>query len=279
MVRYRKYALLGSVLLVCLVLLTLQIRGRSAWEPGEFVTWFTSPAQALLTKTQRAALSLWFTYRSWQDLRAENWTLREEVERLRLESLQVAEIVEENSRLRRTLALKERLPLQTLPGEVIGREWGGWVRALTVNRGRGDGIARLTPVIVADGVVGRVVAVRAGAAVIQLINDPSSAVGGVVQRTRVQGVVEGATGGSVRFKYLVRDGGGVQVGDLVVTSGLGGLFPKGLPVGRVTRVEQRASGLFHYATLSSTVDFARVEEVLLLVGQSPVDLSPFFPSS
>lgn len=277
--RYRKYPLLVSVLLVCFFLLTFQIPGQGAWGLGELVAWLTTPGQALLAKVHRSALALWQTYRSWQDLKAENRTLRGEVERLRVESLQSAEIREENSRLRRLLALKERLPLETLPGEVIGKEWGGWIRSLTVNRGRGDGIARLAPVIVPDGLIGRVVAVRANAAVVQLLNDPSSTVGAVVQRTRTHGVVEGEPGGGLRFKFLAREGRGVQAGDLIVTSGLGGLFPKGLPVARVTQVEDRGSALFYYAGLAPTVDFARVEEVLLLVGGSAADLSPYFSSS
>jgi len=275
-VAYRKYVLLVSVLLVSLLLLTLQVPGQAAWGPGEFVSWFTTPAQVLVTKAHRSALSLWTAYRSWQDLKAENRGLHAEVERLRVESLQAAELRQETNRLRRLLALKERLPLETLSGEVIGKEWGGWVRSLTVNRGRGAGVARLTPVIVPAGLVGRVVTVRANAAVIQLLNDPASAVGAVVQRTRAQGVVEGEPGGGVRFKFLAREGAGVHVGDLIVTSGVGGLFPRGLPVGRVSAVDDRASGLFGYAGLAPVVDFARVEEVLLLVGQSAADLGAYF---
>ena len=277
--RYRRYALLGSVLLISLLLLTLQLPGHEGWEPGEVLSWVTSPTQALIARIHKSAVSLWTTYRGWRDLQAENLALRDEVEKLRLEALQAAEIVEENARLRRILVLKERLPLETLPGEVIGKDGGGWVRSLTVNRGRGDGITRLTPVIAADGLVGRVVAVRARGAVVQLINDPSSTVGAMVQRTRVQGVVEGEPGGNLRFRYLVREGRGVETGDVVVTSGLGGLFPKGLPVGRVMRVEERNAGLFQYASLSAAVDFARVEEVLFLVERSILDLGPIFPSS
>jgi rod shape-determining protein MreC len=136
----------------------------------------------------------------------------------------------------------------------------------------------MTPVIVPDGLVGRVAEVRAGAAVIQLLNDPSSTVGATVQRTRTPGVVEGEPGGGLRFKFLARDGGGLRAGDLIVTSGLGGLFPKGLPVGRVRALEERGSALFHYAKLQPVADFARVEEVLLLTGQSSADLSPYFLS-
>src|SRR5262249_11856105 len=154
-------------------------------------------------------------------------------EELRLRALQVEETREENARLRRLLALHERLPLSTLAGEVIGREAGGRVRAPTVNRGDRSGVARQAPTIVPEGLVGRLVHGRAGPSVVQLLTDPTSTVGAVVQRTRTAGLVEGDAGGVLRFKFMARDGAQVARGDVIVTSGLGNLFPKGLPVGRV----------------------------------------------
>lgn len=272
--RDRKYVLLISVLLVSLLLLTLQTRGAGG--AGEVVAWITTPVQTLITRLHRSALALWSTYREWKNLFVENRALREEVDRLRVEALRMPETQVENLRLRRLLALRERLPLATLPAEVIAKEWGGWVRSLTVNRGRRNGIQPLTPVIAPDGLVGRVAIVRGNLAVVQLLNDPSSAVGAMVQRTRTPGMVEGEPGGGLRFKFLAREGGSIQVGDLIVSSGLGGLFPKGLPVGQVAQVEGRGSALFQFARLVPVVDFARVEEVLLLTEQSGADLSPYF---
>lgn len=275
-VRYRKYAVLVSVLLVSLLLLSLGTRGGGIGRPGELLAFFITPLQAALSKVQSSAFGAWSAYLDWKNARRENQALREELERLRIQSLQVEDTQRENLRLRRLLALRERLPLSTLAGEVIAKEWGGWVRSVTVNRGRSDGVARLTPAIVPEGLLGRVVEVRARAAVIQLLNDPSSAAAVMVQRTRTAGVAEGEPGGAVRLKFMARDGGGVQVGDLIVTSGLGGVFPKGLPVGRVIAVEDKGSALFHYARLAPVVDFARVEEVLLLMGQTGADLLPHF---
>ena len=167
--------------------------------------------------------------------------------------------------------------MSTLAGEVIGREAGGWVRSLTVNRGRRSGIARQTPVIVPEGLVGRISQVGPGAAVVQLLNDPASAVGAVALRTRTGGLVEGEPSGSIRFKFMARDGAGVAAGDLVVTSGVGSLFPRGVPIGRVTAVEDRGSALFHYAVIMPMVDFARVEEVLLVTEPTPHDVTSLFP--
>jgi rod shape-determining protein MreC len=277
-VRVRRYGILLAVLLVSLLLLTVQTRGGGTGRAGELIALVVTPVQSLLVRVHRGALGFWANYLDWKQVRRENITLRAENEQLRVQALQTGETREENARLRRLLVLKDRLPLATVAGEVIGREAGGWVRSLTINRGRGDGIAQQTPVIVPNGLVGRVVQVHRGAAVVQLLNDPASTVGAVVQRTRTAGLVEGDAGGAVRFKFMARDGATVAPGDLVVTSGLGALFPKGLPVGRVVRIEDKGSALFHFAVLAPAVDFSRVEEVLLVTGQTTQDVAALFPS-
>lgn len=276
--RVRRYGILLAVLLVSFLLLTVQTRGGGTGRAGELVAIVLTPVQSLLVRVHRGALGFWANYLDWKSVRRENASLRGENEQLRVQTLQAGETREENTRLRRLLVLRDRLPLATVTGEVIGREAGGWVRSLTVNRGRGDGIAQQTPVIMPEGLVGRVVQVHRGAAVIQLLNDPASTVGAVVQRTRTAGLVEGDAGGAVRFKFMARDGASVAPGDLVVTSGLGTLFPKGLPVGRVVKIEDKGSALFHFAVLAPAVDFSRVEEVLLVTGQTTQDVAALFPS-
>lgn len=276
--RVRRYGILLAVLLVSFLLLTVQTRGGGTGRAGELMAIVLTPVQSLLVRVHRGALGFWANYVDWKVVRREVVSLRGENEQLRVQALQAGETREENTRLRRLLVLRDRLPLATVAGEVIGREAGGWVRSLTVNRGRGDGIAQQTPVIMPEGLVGRVVQVHRGAAVIQLLNDPASTVGAVVQRTRTAGLVEGDAGGAVRFKFMARDGASVAPGDLVVTSGLGTLFPKGLPVGRVVKIEDKGSALFHFAVLAPAVDFSRVEEVLLVTGQTTQDVAALFRS-
>ena len=276
--RVRRYGILLAVLLVSFLLLTVQTRGGGTGRAGELMAIVLTPVQSMLVRVHRGALGFWANYVDWKVVRREVVSLRGENEHLRVQALQAGETREENTRLRRLLVLRDRLPLATVAGEVIGREAGGWVRSLTVNRGRSDGIAQQTPVIMPDGLVGRVVQVHRGAAVIQLLNDPASTVGAVVQRTRTAGLVEGDAGGAVRFKFMARDGASVAPGDLVVTSGLGTLFPKGLPVGRVVKIEDKGSALFHFAVLAPAVDFSRVEEVLLVTGQTTQDVAALFRS-
>ena len=274
--KFHRYVLLVSVLVVSLLLLTVQTRGGGTGRAGDLVAITITPVQSLLVRIHRGALTIWTTYVDWKSVRRENAALRAESERLKLQALQAEETRQENARFRRLLELRERLPLSTLAGEVIGRDAGGWVRALTVNRGRGNGITRQAPVIVPEGLVGRVVQVRSGASVIQLLSDPASTVGAAVQRTRTPGLVEGDSRGTVRFKFMARDGARVAPGDFVVTSGLGNLFPKGVPIGRVVSIEDKGSALFHFAVLAPAVDVSRVEEVLLLTGQATQDLAPLF---
>lgn len=275
--KMRGVLVLGTVVAACLLLLTIQTRGRST-PTAEALAFVTTPIQSGLARVNRAAVTVWSTYLDWKNVRAENRRLREENQRLRVESLQVSETASENERLRRLLALQQRVPLATVSAEVIAREWGGWVRSLTVNRGRGDHVVRLTAVISPEGLIGRVIEVRSGASIIQVLTDPASTVGGHVVRTRTAGIVEGDARGSMRLKYMAREGGGIQVGDLVVTSGAGRVFPRGIPVGRVRAIDDRGSALFHYAVLAPVVDFARVDEVLLLTGDTKQDVAAAFPT-
>ena len=247
-------------------------------EPATSSPSLITPVQGLLVKIHRGALGIWTTYvglESGADARMRRCAPRPS-------GSAGAGAPGARRPSRRTpdcgacSTLRERLPLSALAGEVVGRESGGWVRAITVNRGRGSGVAQQTPVIVPEGLVGRVVQVRPGASVVQLINDPASTVGAVVQRTRTPGLVEGDAGGVVRFKFMARDGAQVAPGDLIVTSGLGSLFPKGLPVGRVVVIEDKGSALFHFAVVAPAADFPRVEEVLLLTGQTTQDIAALF---
>ena len=274
--KIRKLALLVFLVAACLLLLTLQTRGYGSTARDIFAL-VTTPIQTGLAKASRATFGLWATYLDWKNVRTENRRLREEVQQLRVQGLRVSEIDDENQRLRRLLALRERLPLTTLSGEIIAREWGGWIRSLTVNRGRGDNIPRLSAVISPDGLVGRIVDVRLGASIVQVLIDPASTVGAHVSRTRTPGIVEGDPRGTLRFKFMARDGASIQSGDVLVTAGQGGLFPRGIPIGTVRTIDNRGAALFHYAELTPAVDFARVDEVLLVTGDTQRDLTAFFP--
>jgi rod shape-determining protein MreC len=268
--------LLGGTLLLCLVLLTVQVRSQSS-AAADAVSALAAPIQTVLTRAGYFSVSLWSTYRGWRDVRAENVRLRDEIAKLRIATLQVDETADENRRLRHVLSLQERLPLTTLASEIIAREWGGWVRSLTIGRGRQDDVRRLQAVITTHGLAGRVVEVRQATAIVQVLTDPASTVGAHVVGARTAGIVEGQARGGIRFKFMARDGAGLKIGDLVVTSGVGGLVPRGIPIGRIQAIDDRGSALFHFAALAPAVDLSHLEEVLLVMNQGGTpDMTAFF---
>lgn len=278
LVRYRKYSILVLVLLAGLTLLARQHAGPAdATWITEGVAAVTAPVQVAVARLHRGAAALWHNYLDWKGLRADNARLRAEVTALRLRQLRQDELEGENARLRQAAALRERVSGRTLGAEIVARDWNGFTRGFTLDRGHADGLERLAPVVVTRGVVGRIAVLRRHSAVVQVLTDPASSIGGAVLRTRAQGLVEGVAGGRLRLKVAASEEG-VRPGDLVVTSGIGELFPKGLPLGRVLRVYP-PTGLFRTAELEPAVDLAIVEEVLVLPRGTSGDLGPAFAES
>jgi rod shape-determining protein MreC len=275
LVRYRKYSVLGIVVVAAVALLTAQqTRPSEGFWLAEGIVTVAAPIQAAFAHAHRGAASLWASYLDWKHLRTEVSRLRAETIALRLRQLRQEALEAENDRLRILATLRARLPERTLGAEVMARDWNGFTRGLTIDRGRADGAERLSAVIVTSGVVGRVAVLRRQSAVVQVLTDPASSIGGVVVRTRAQGLVEGVAGGRLRIKLAVSEET-LQPGDLVVTSGIGELFPKGLPLGRVLRVYS-PTGLFRTAELEPSVDLTSVEEVLVLPRGTGGDLAPAF---
>jgi rod shape-determining protein MreC len=181
---------------------------------------------------------------------------------------QLEEQALETQRLQRLLGMREEAGAELLTARIVGKDATNWFQSVLVDRGSREGVRRNQPVLAPDGLVGRVVEVTPSSAKVQLLTDPVSAVGGLVQRTRVTGIVSGNLGAGTRARYLplLAD---VAVGDELVTSGMGGVFPKGIPIGRITAVERRSGALFQEATLQPAVDLGRLEEVMILTGLEP----------
>ncbi|HWP34073.1 MAG TPA: rod shape-determining protein MreC, partial [Thermodesulfobacteriota bacterium] len=215
---------------------------------------------------------LWSGYVALLGVRAENAALREEIARLKLRQAELAEAAAEAERLRRLLGLRERAGFSGVVATVIAVDASGWFRTVTIDRGSADGLERGLAVVTPDGVVGRTQAVASRAAKVLLITDPNSAVDALVQRSRARGVVAGRLGPELEMRYVHRTED-VQVGDLVVTSGVGGVFPKGLPIGVVSAV-RKTTGLFQSVEVTPAVDLSKLEEVLVVTGvaQPPREL-------
>ena len=218
----------------------------------------------------------------------DNQTLRSENEELRQNHLNVAEISAENVRLRSMLDYKTAsTQFDFVMATVVGRDLGTWTSTIIINRGTADGITKEMPVVTPQGLVGNVVSVYTNAAKVQLILDARSAVGTLVQRpeSRVAAIVEGSSTTQLmpRMVNIARDADIIK-GDKLITSGFGGIYPKGLLIGEVVDVVNEEGGLLKYAILKPAVDFDRLEEVFVIVNsREPVPtlppVVPFPPAS
>jgi rod shape-determining protein MreC len=263
--RYRRGVMLATTLVIAFLLLSLQVRHERTVVTAIRQTLLTilSPAITVTAFAVQGVADVWNGYIDLRSVRLENQQLKGEVAVLKRRLDQLAEQALETQRLQRLLALREDSPASLLTARVIGKDATNWFKTILLDRGSLNGVRRNLPVVTPDGLIGRVVEVTPTSSKVQLLTDPVSATGGLLQRTRVTGIVVGsfAAGARVRYLPLMAD---VVVGDEVVTSGMGGLFPKGIPVGRITAVERKSGALFQEATLQPAADFSRLEEAMVL---------------
>jgi rod shape-determining protein MreC len=207
-------------------------------------------------------------FRDLSELRAENEALKRKVEDLTVQLVALQEVAAENRLLREQLQMGQRyLPLGMTGAEVearaVGVEPGNLIRAISIVAQSGVQLLPDMPVVSGRGLVGRVVRSYGNKATVLLITDPNSAIAALVQRTRAQGLVRGQLDGTLLLDEVGKDSE-VQEGDVVVTSGLGGVFPRGIVIGQVSRVIERDTALFKQAIVSPSVDFGALEIVLVL---------------
>jgi rod shape-determining protein MreC len=199
------------------------------------------------------------------DLRQENRRLSMLVMKLAYQNDQLAELQYENERLRGLIEFKEKSRFVVLPAEVIGRSPSRVSSSVLIDRGSRDGVERNMAVVTAEGVVGKTIDVYPETALVQTLIDRNSRVSCVVSRSRVVGILAWH-GGFLCTLEMIPEQGDVEVGDLVVTSGLGGVFPKGLRVGTVVEVGAEAQGLFRRVIVRVSADLSKVEEVFVIAG-------------
>jgi rod shape-determining protein MreC len=235
-----------------------------------------SPLQRGVGATVFLASELWRGFVFHRETYTENRALRARVRTLETELQLRAYRAQESERLRELLALRQSMPLETLAAQVVSRDGVPWFRTLTLDKGEQDGVRLDAAVISATGVVGRVFAIGPRAARVQVLLDRDGGAAAVIERSRVSGVVSGqvasseAGGEDLLLKY-VPERADVVVGDLVVTSGLDRIFPKGLVIGRV-RLVAGVSGLFREVRVEPSARFDRLEDVLVLrQAQAPLD--------
>jgi rod shape-determining protein MreC len=151
---------------------------------------------------------------------------------------------------------------------VIGKDSTRWFQTILINKGSKEGLVKNIAVLTPEGIVGHIIEVSAGVSKVLLINDINSSVSAIVQRNRTQGIVVGSGGELCRTKFLSNTAD-IRDGDIMVTSGLGGIYPKGITIGRLHNIVRKPTGLFLEAEVKPGADLIRLEEVLIVVDRLP----------
>ena len=256
---------------------------------GKFATPVTdATAMAIVAPFQRifswAGSQLAFikaTVTEVSTLHEQNKQLREEVELLRAQNLTASEYASENQRLRNLLGYKQvATQFDLVAASVIGRESATWSSVIVINRGTLDGVADNMAVVTEMGLVGHVMEAGLNTAKVQLLLDPRSSVGTLIQRpeSRVAGIVEGDIKNPNHPKMVnIPKDSDVQVNDMVVTSGFGGVYPKGLVVGKIVDIHNEEGGLLKYGVLDTSVNFQKLEDVAIIVASREAPPEPLQP--
>jgi rod shape-determining protein MreC len=267
--RYPIPALILFLLLTALVLMSLRVKQQRR------VAFFDALLMEVCSPFQKASTGVIQTVqRTFQQylflvhLQRENEILKQRIAELQKENHLKEEALLANERFRKLLDFRDKISTSMIAAEVIGQDPSSWFKSVTINKGVGDGVGKGMAVISPDGVVGQILKAAPHYATVLLITDYNSAIDSTVQKTRARAIVEGKGENRCILKYLLRTDE-VNVGDVIVTSGLGGNFPKGLLIGEIRGVEKKGHGVFQYAELVPSVDFTRLEEVLIIT-DSPV---------
>lgn len=274
-----------STVLIILILLSLAgiaLDQNEDLQPIEDLALrFVVPIQGKIASLANNISDLTQATRDIEELHRRNEDLQGLADSLMIENVRLKEVESENETLRRLLNFTQANPTHSykaaeVKGRVIGRDPSNFLSYLIIDSGSEQGIEKDMPVVTERGLVGRITDVGSNWAKVMLTIDPSSSVNALIQSSRATGVVEGQVGGSLVMKYIPQ-GETVNVNDIVLTSGLGGNFPKKLIIGQVTAVHQRDIEMFQQADIRPTVDFNNLEIVLVITNFLPDDFERLVP--
>jgi rod shape-determining protein MreC len=263
--KYRSLIIACLLVIISLILLSYSIRQPS--KVGFFrrlVLETAAPLANVITVSFEGLKETWNRYVFLVGLEEENRRLKKGNALLTQETIKYREGYLEGIRLQKLLALKERVNYPTIAARVIARDQTSIIKTILINKGTTHGLRVDLPVLSDQGVVGRIVEASSHVSKILLLIDESSNIDALVQETRIQGILQGAGSLGYSLKYVSK-AETVNVGNIVISSGLSGLFPKGLLLGSVKSVDKTDSGLFQKVDVAPFVDFARLEEVIVIV--------------
>jgi len=254
----------GSLLLISLLLLSAGARTRQRIDPvASLMREGMRPLQSAVTAAVDGVADTWRMYVALIGVKKENERLRWRILELKQQAVRLAEVEQTDKRLQELLNFRSTIDGSVQAAQIIGRDPQPWFGTVSINKGEADGIHKGMAVVSPFGVVGQTTATSAHTARVLLVTDHNSGIDAVVQRSRARGIVEGTLDSGCVMKYVKR-GEDLDVGDRIVTSGLDGIFPKGITIGEVTHVTRGNRGLLQVAEVKPSVPMDRTEEVLVI---------------
>ncbi len=265
-----------SITVVVILLLPRQTQGIFEGVSHPVAQFMAIPIQTLAS-FDYGIRDAWNRYLALQGVYEQNLELQNEVQQLQSRVSQLREQIIVSDQLGHMLDFQAVAPMETVAARVIGRNATNWYRAIIIDKGSQHGIKTEMGVVTETGVVGRVINVNPSTAIVLLLTDPNVAMAGMIQRSRDEGIVQGTAQGFVRMKYLPPLSK-VEIGDLVVTSGLNEDYPRGLLIGHVHRLEKGDADLFQLAEIHPIVDFSKLEGVLVITSSGQLPGSDLLPA-
>ncbi len=262
--RYRTPLLIVLILLLVFSVLSLSLKRSPALRKVQgLVVSMTAPGLEGLEYVGRSAKQLWQGYFYLVGARRQNAELQRQLEEYKQREVRFQEAQQALTRLEGLLDLKRQVALPVIGARVIAYDPTLWSRSAIIDQGKAQGVKDGLPVLAPQGIVGRIVGVYPEYSKVMLIVDRKSSADAMVQRTRVRGMLKGKGGNRCSLEFVPKSAD-VQVGDLVLASGLVGLYPKGLVFGKVTAANKKNPGVFQEIEVTPNVDLSTLEEVLVV---------------
>ncbi|HEV7392800.1 MAG TPA: rod shape-determining protein MreC, partial [Burkholderiales bacterium] len=244
-VRHRNATILVALLFAQLFGLAVQVKRVDPNEPNKktplmrvWVMSLITPVEKLIVSTGHGFRETWNDYVNLRGVHKENADLKAQIERLRIEQVRLQEDAAQGRRLQAVLNFKEQVISRTVAAQVIGSSGSEQSRVIYIDKGTSQGLAQDMPVITPEGVVGKIVRALRSTSQVLLINDPAWGVGGILEKSRLQGIAKGTPSGDLKFSNILADEK-VEPGERVLTSGGDRIFPKGLPLATVSELLKR----------------------------------------
>jgi rod shape-determining protein MreC len=262
--KYKTIIFIAALLVVALSMIFYNLKyGTDKSFLRKIVLEAIAPVQKALSFSIASVKDDWSRYIFLVGIVEENKNLKKEIEELKAVLISYQESYQEAKRLRKLLSLSDDYKYQFISARVIGREQAALSRVILIDKGSSDGLKTGMPVVAPPGLIGRLIDVSWHVSRVLLFIDENSNIDAIVQRNRTQGIISGAGSSGLIFKYISKTQD-VKEGDVIVSAGMGGVFPKGMLIGQVIHVDKQDASLFLKINVAPFADFSKLEEILIL---------------